>query len=89
MDEVIKQNSNLIIENRKRINITGVKECIFFDDETVILDTVLGDLTIKGEKLHIINFDTKTGEFLLEGKLIALAYTQKQSGGSFLGRLFK
>ena len=48
MDEIIKQSSNLIIENRKRVNITGVKECMFFDDETVILDTALGNLTVKG-----------------------------------------
>ena len=61
---------------------------MFFDDETVILDTALGNLTVKGENLHIINFDTKTGDFSLEGKVIAVAYTQKQ-GSSFLGRLFK
>ena len=89
MEEIIKQNNNIIIENRKRINISGVKECLSFDDETVMLETTLGGVTIKGEKLHIINFDTKTGDFLLEGKLHAVAYTQNQSGGSFFGKLFK
>lgn len=89
MDEIIKQNSNIIIENRKGINVSGVKECLSFDDETVVLDTVLGQLTIKGEKLHINNFDTKTGDFSLDGKLFALAYTQKQNGGSFFGRIFR
>ncbi len=88
MEETIKQNSNIIIENRKKLNISGVKECISFDDETVLLDTSLGTLTVKGEKLHIINFDTKTGEMLIEGKIYALAYTVK-SGGSFWGRIFK
>lgn len=89
MDEVIKQNSNIIIENRKRVNISGVKECVSFDDETVILETVLGNLTLKGEKLHIINFDTKSGDFSLEGKIFAIAYTASQNSGSFFGRLFK
>lgn len=89
MDEVIKQNSNIIIENRKKVNISGVKECVSFDDETVILETALGNLTLKGEKLHIINFDTKSGDFSLEGKIYAVAYTANQSGGSFFGRLFK
>ncbi len=89
MDEVIKQNSNIIIENRKKVNISGVRECVSFDDETVMLETVLGNLTLKGEKLHIINFDTKSGDFSLEGKIHALAYTANQSGGSFFGRLFK
>ncbi len=89
MDEIIKQNSNIIIENRKGISVSGVKECLSFDDETVVLDTVLGQLTIKGEKLHINNFDTKTGDFSLDGKLFALAYTQKQNTGSFFGRIFR
>ncbi len=89
MEEIIKQNSNIIIENRKKLNVTGVKECISFDDETVILDTVLGRLTVKGEKLHIINFDTKSGDIFLEGKVFAIAYTQQSSGGSFFGKLFK
>lgn len=89
MDEVIKQNSNIIIENRKKVNISGVKECVSFDDETVILETVLGNLTLKGEKLHIINFDTKSGDFSLEGKIYAVAYTSNQNGGSFFSRLLK
>ena len=55
MEEIVKQNSNIIIENRKSLNVSGVRECISFDDETVILDTVLGLLNVKGEKLHIIN----------------------------------
>ncbi len=88
MEEIIKQNSNIIIENRKNFNATGVKECVSFDDETVILDTVLGILTLKGEKLHIINFDTKTGDISVEGKIYALAYTV-QNSGSFFGRLFR
>lgn len=89
MEEIIKQNSNIIIENRKRVSITGVKECVSFDDETVILETVLGNLTVKGERLHIINFDTKTGDFSLEGNFFAIAYTSSQNGGSFFSRLFK
>lgn len=89
MDDTVRQNSNIIIENRKQVNISGVKECVSFDDETVILETVLGNLTIKGEKLHIINFDTKTGDFSLDGKIYAVAYTVSQNGGSFFSRIFK
>lgn len=89
LEEIIKQNSNVIIENRKGLNVSGVRECISFDDETVILDTVLGLLTVKGEKLHIINFDTKTGDFSLEGKIHALAYTSQNNSTGFFSRLFK
>ena len=88
MEEIIKQNSNIIIENRKKINVSGVKECLNFDDETIILQTTLGNLTIKGEKLHILNFDTKTGDLSVEGDFCAMAYTVASSG-SFFSKLFK
>ena len=89
MDDALRQSSNLIIENRNRVNISGVRECLSFDDETVILETVLGNLTLKGEKLHIVNFDTKSGDFSLEGKIFAVAYTKNQNNGSFFNRIFK
>ncbi|MBR5222681.1 MAG: sporulation protein YabP [Clostridia bacterium] len=89
MEEIIKQNSNIILENRKSFTASGIRECISFDDETVVLDTALGLLTLKGERLHIINFDTKTGDISIEGKFHAIVYTAQKSGGSFFGKIFK
>ncbi len=89
MEEILKPNSNIILENRKNFNASGVRECVSFDDETVVLDTVLGMLTLKGEKLRIVNFNTKTGDISIEGKFHAIVYTAQNSGGSFFGKIFK
>lgn len=88
MEEVIKQNHNAIIENRKKFTLTGIKEVLSFDDETVMLDTSLGRLAIKGANLHILSFNTDSGDLVGEGKIHALIYTAEEAGG-FFARLFR
>lgn len=89
MQENILSNSNIIVEQRNKLNINGVKDCISFDTETIILNTVLGRLVIKGMSLRINNFDTQSGEFTAQGKINALIYTADEQKGGFLSRIFK
>ena len=71
MEEVIRSNHNIIIEDRKKLTLSGVKDVISFDDETLLLETALGRLTVKGAGLHIVNFDTASGDLFAEGKIYA------------------
>ena len=45
---------------------------------------------MRGGDLHISRFNVETGELNMEGRILALVYTdsQKQQGG-FFGRLFR
>ena len=81
-------NHNLIVENRKKITLTGVKEVLSFDEETILIDTVLGRLTVKGTGLSVLGFERDTGDLIAEGRIFAFAYTTEQSGGIF-SRLFR
>lgn len=89
MEEKINFNHSVIIEDRKKLNLSGVKDCLGFDDETIVLNTALGKLTIKGTALHIENFDTNTGDFTATGRVHAIVYTAQQNSGGFLSRIFK
>ena len=40
---------NIILENREKLNISGVLDVLSFDDQIVILETELGLLTVKGD----------------------------------------
>ena len=40
---------NLILENRNKLSISGVRDVLSFDDQVIIMETELGLLTIKGE----------------------------------------
>ena len=80
---------NLVLQGRKEVSITGVREVKAFDDETVMLDTTKGTLTIKGENLVINNFSADTGDLNLEGDIWALVYSSEQSSKGLLRRILK
>lgn len=81
---------NVIIENRKKLNISGVKDVSSFDDETIMLDTALGKMAIKGEGLHIESFNNVTGDMCATGKVYAVVYmSDTKTSGGFLSRLFR
>ena len=81
---------NVIMEKRAKLNMSGVSEVVSFDDETVVLKTDMGLLTIKGEKLNIGSFSASSGELNMNGSVCALVYTQNEvAKGSFIRRLLK
>ncbi len=82
---------NLILENRKKLSISGVTDVDSFDEKTVILYTQMGELTIQGKNLHVNGLDVETGEMTVEGDIWALTYGDKDRRGSlgFFGKLFR
>ena len=89
MEENVRLNHNIIVEDRKKMTLTGVKDVLSFDEETVVLETSLGRLTVKGSGLHIINFDTKSGDLSAEGRHYALVYTSEEKNGGVFSRIFR
>lgn len=88
-------NQNIYLENREKLNISGVKDVLSFDDQMVILETELGLLTIKGENLRINKLSIDTLDVSIDGKINSLIYSENSGdkktgkGGSFLNKLFK
>lgn len=89
-------NQNIHLENREKLNISGVKDVLSFDDQMVILETELGLLTIKGENLRINKLSIDTLDVSIDGTINNLSYSSNTSskistgkGGSFLNKLFK
>lgn len=80
----------LILDDRRRLAVSGVSDVDSFDDNTVVAHTALGELTIKGKGLHICRLNTETGDLTMEGHVDLLEYsdTQPHKGGR-LRRLFK
>lgn len=83
---------NLILENREKLNISGVNDVLSFDDQIVILETGLGLLSIKGENLRINKLSLDNEEVSIEGEINSLSYSEKEverKNNSILGKLFK
>ncbi len=88
-DERISGLHSVIMENCKKISMTGVREVKTFDDETVVLETDEGLLTVKGDGLNIGNFSAGTGELNMEGRIIALVYSENTKKLGFAKRIFR
>lgn len=86
------KKSNLFIENRKKVSITGVLEVLSFDDEKIMLNTVLGGLVIKGTKLKMNKLDVQNGDVIIVGNINSCVYSNveaKKKSEGFLKSLFK
>ena len=84
---------NIVLENREKLSISGVLDVLSFDDQVVMVDTELGLLTVKGEKIRINKLSLDTSEVIIEGEISSLTYSQKNqeknNGTSLLSKIFK
>ena len=84
----------LVIDNRERLEITGVLNVDSFDDQEIVLETEQGLLAMRGEDLHIKHLNLEQGELHIEGYLLELAYSEERSrrkdrSKNFFERLFR
>lgn len=90
MDE--KTVQSLVLENRKQLSVTGVESVGSFNEETVILNTNKGKLTVKGQSLTINKLNVDEGKLTVNGDINSLTYSERDAGGdktSFVKKLFK
>lgn len=83
---------NIILENRNKLSVSGVKDVLSFDDQVVIMETELGLLTVKGENLKINKLSIDTSEVVVEGQIDSLGYSEQNKAkqdGSLLSKIFK
>lgn len=86
----LRSPHNIILEDRSLLSITGVTDIDSFDEGTVLVYTDAGELTIRGEGLHINKINLDSGELALEGDIWGIEYTDNiPAKGGFLGRLFR
>ena len=79
---------SLSLESRNKMSITGVQDVGGFDENTVILTTSQGELSIYGEGLHIDRIDLETGHVLVSGKVGEIKYDEAVPSRSVWSRLF-
>lgn len=75
------------MSGREKLDVTGVEDVTGFDENTVILKTSLGVLSVHGEGLHVDKIDLDTGDIELRGKIRDLSYDDAPDS-SFWARLF-
>lgn len=90
MNEIINEGHGFVLENRKNLVLTGVREVIGFDEKSVEIITVLGGLSIRGENIKIQSFNTESGDMEITGRFAAMMYVNDSSKREgFFAKLFR
>jgi len=82
----------ITLDGRTSMNITGVLDVISFDEESVIAETEMGIIVIRGVNLHVKKINLESGEISVTGEVDGFSYENRGAAGkgkSFMGRLFK
>ena len=97
MPEEKKKNTSrhaINLVRRESLAATGVLDVISFDEETIIAETELGMMIIRGINLHVNRLNLENGELSVDGEIDSLTYEDsggyiKGGGKSLLGRLLR
>ena len=84
---MVQEEHSLRLVGRAELTITGVTEESRFEEDGVLLQTDMGELTVQGEQLQLKELSLEGGRVAVSGSISALVYGRQQSGG-WLHRLF-
>ena len=82
------QPHNVIMENRRELRISGVKDIDSFSETKIVLNTIMGELVVRGRDLHVRALEAETGD-LMFGDIKSLCYNSFSSSENMFGKLFR
>ncbi len=92
-DEKKYARHSVVMERRESVAVTGVLDVISFDEETIIAETELGVLILRGENLHVNRLNLETGDLEVDGGINNVSYEDAagyaKGKNSILGKLFR
>lgn len=87
-----KENCQQILQliMRKQLEVNGIIDVIRFDDVSVVLQTICGELTVEGSGLKMSVLDTDKGIVSLDGQVDSIYYSEETSETKkrLFGRIF-
>ena len=81
-------SSNITMNNRKSIKLTGVKDIEKFDEKFATILTNLGKIEVNGSNLKMGKFGVETGTLELSGKFDSISYLDTKNVKGFWKNLF-
>ena len=85
---------SLTMEDRQRLQLSGITNVIAFDEEEIVLETSQGYLAVNGAEMHITMLNLGQGQVAIQGDINYLGYKAqgsdlKAKGKNVLNRLLK
>ena len=81
----------VIMDKRERLAVTGLVDVISFDEDSIVSETEMGILIIRGNSLHINALNLEKGELEVDGEIESLSYedTESLKNKGLLRKIFK
>ncbi|MBR3836293.1 MAG: sporulation protein YabP [Clostridia bacterium] len=80
---------DLIVESRKKVTMTGIKDVESFDEETIVAQSECGEIALHGKGLKISRLSVESGDMAVEGEIDSVIYSEGKSAGSFWSRVLR
>lgn len=91
-DKITFGSQELKMIDRATIALSGISKIVSFDDEEFLMESVLGNIQLKGEQLELLKLDTNEGNVKIKGKINSFEYLDgkiKNKEDSLISKLFK
>ena len=91
MSETIKKENKehtLMLDNRKKLSVTGVIEVVSATDKTIVAKTIDKTLFVVGTELRVSKLNLEETLLMVEGVVDTIKYQGQQTKG-LLKRVFR
>lgn len=89
----LNRSQNVILENREKLSVSGVEHVNSYNENTIVLYTVKGKITIKGNSLNLNKLNLEDGNVTINGSINGIIYSERDTpnskSGGLLGKMFK
>lgn len=93
MNKGLDHKHEVTLSNRNKLTITGINKIDSLNNEEFVIDTVLGNLRVKGSDLTMQQLDIDKGQIWIEGKIDLIEYMdkteKKNEKEGFFKKIFK
>lgn len=83
---------NVVLKDRKTLELTGVKQIDSFDANEFLLETAQGWMVVQGKELTLGKLDTERGDVIIRGLIESMSYVSSKKGNgkdSMISKIFK
>lgn len=86
-----EKKHSIVIEDRRRAELTGIDEVVSSDSTAVAAVTAELLIVVRGENLAMSSFDVKNGRLEITGLVVSFEYAKRRGGkgSSVLSKLLR
>ena len=74
----MESKQQIVITDKNKVEIDAVTSVRSFDEDGVLIDTSIGQISIEGRDLRIENFEKSSTKIFISGNIIGVYYLEKR-----------